>query len=70
MGINYDKQFYKLENSFDDVHELHQTFCSKPTRENRNLLLLKVAELQHNLSTYKATLKNIYLRDDKLGKNQ
>lgn len=70
MGINFDKQFYKVENTYNDVEELHDLFCSNRSRKNRNLLLLKIDELQHDISYYKASLKNIYIRDDKIGKNQ
>jgi hypothetical protein len=70
MGINFDKQFYKVENTYNDVEELHDLFCSNRSRVNRNLLLLKINELQRDISYYKASLKNIYIRDDKIGKNQ
>ena len=70
MGINFDKQFCKVENTYNDVEELHDLFCSKRSRVHRNLLLLKINELQRDISYYKASLKNIYIRDDKIGKNQ
>ena len=57
MGINFDKQFYKVENTYNDVEELHDLFCNDRSRVNRNLLLLKINELQRDISYYKASLK-------------
>jgi hypothetical protein len=70
MSIDFNKQFYKIEKSFDDVHDLNNLLSSNITIANKNILLEKISELQHNLINYKTTIKNIYIKDDKIGKNQ
>lgn len=64
MGINFYKKFDKVDNDFAIVQVCHYNLVNNINNKNRNKLIESIEKLQKDLSDYKSTLKNIFLKGD------
>ena len=63
--INYQMQFKRLENAFDDLLDANISFEEKETKQRQNNILEKIDIVSKKLSIYRASVKNLYLGGNK-----